>query len=64
MSFVNTLNDNGHIDEHDSSPVCRVLRRYFEEQREFRSQVEEQRRGSQSCDPLALTGVNDVVQEG
>jgi len=55
---------NGHTDEHIDSPVCSVLKRYFKEQQEFRSQVEEQRRGSQQHVAGDLIGGNDVVQEG
>jgi len=64
MSFDYTLNDNGHTDEHSDSPVCRVLRNYFQQLAEFGRQVEEQRRGSLQQNPLAQIGVNDVVQEG
>lgn len=61
MSFVNT--NNG--DEQDNSPVCRVLRKYFEELQAFHNTVLEQRERADGLqNPLALTGGNDVVQEG
>ena len=64
MSFVNNTNEIEH-NEHDNSPVCVVLRRYFATQRERQNEIERQRGAAFATqNPLALTGGNDVVQEG
>lgn len=64
MSFVSTQNGSEH-NAHEDSPVCRVLRQYFESLQAFHNTVLEQReRAAGLQNPLAMTGGNDVVQEG
>lgn len=64
MSFVSIQNGDEH-NAQDDSPVCRVLRSYFTSQRERDEEIERQRGAAFTTqNPLALTGGNDVVQEG
>jgi len=64
MSFVNTSNGDEQ-NEHDNSPVCRVLRRYFAEQQRRMQEIENLRRDNLELQiPSAQIGGNDVVQEG
>jgi hypothetical protein len=63
LLVMSSVYDNmNNSNEHDNSPVCVVLTRYFQSQKKRNEQIEELRQqGSGSRD---LTGGNDVVQEG
>lgn len=56
MSHVIKQNNDEQC-EQDNSPVCVVLRRYFESLKEQGRVIAEQR-------SMAMIGENDIVQEG